>query len=96
MDDKGWRRLFQDPITLPDGLELARLEDAARFIYNLPRVDQESLHWQLAIETLINAADGRDFLMHARIAVLKALNQSKPDPTTAPRRKVAKKFKIVR
>jgi hypothetical protein len=34
--------------------------------------------------------------MHARIAVLKALNQSKPDPTTAPRRKVAKKFKIVR
>ncbi|HMI00526.1 MAG TPA: hypothetical protein VK577_28765, partial [Bradyrhizobium sp.] len=30
---------------------------------------QESPHWQLAIETLINTAEGRDFTMHARIAV---------------------------
>ena len=53
-------------------------------------------HWQIAMEQLIDAAEGRNFIMHARIAVLKALNQGLPDPKTEPRRKTVKKHRIVR
>jgi hypothetical protein len=93
--DKGWGQRFHDPIALSNGRELATLEDAARFAQKLPKTEQQRPHWQLAVETLINAAEGRDFLIHARIAMLKALNHGKPDPTTTPRRKAAKKYKIV-
>jgi hypothetical protein len=31
--------------------------------------------WQTAISCLIGAAEGRDFLMHARIGMLRALNR---------------------
>jgi hypothetical protein len=33
----------------------------------LPKAEQQLDEWQTAIERLIGAAEGRDFLMHARI-----------------------------
>ena len=63
MVDKGQR--FHNPIALPDGRELATLEFAARFIQKLPKAEALRPHWQLAVETLINTAEGRDFFMHA-------------------------------
>ena len=42
-------------------------------IQRLPKAEQQLPHWQLAVEALINCAEGRDFLMHARIAALRAL-----------------------
>ncbi len=36
------------------------------------------------MEQLIDAAEGRNFMMHARIAMLRALNHGKPDPAPAP------------
>ena len=62
----------------------------------LPKKVHDAPHWQLAMEQLIDAADGRNFIMHARIAVLKALNHEKPAPAPAPRRKRAKVYQIVR
>lgn len=73
-----WSRTFDDPIPLPDGRELRSLRDAADYIASLPKCEAEDSHWQLAIETLISAADHGGIVMLARIAVLKALNHDRP------------------
>jgi hypothetical protein len=45
---------------------------------------------------LIDAAEGRDFVMHARIAMLRAVNHGLPPPEQPPRRKAVKAFRIIR
>jgi hypothetical protein len=60
---------------LPGGRELVTLRDAADYIMKLPKAEQDLEEWQTAIACLIGAAEGRDFLMHARIRVLRALNR---------------------
>jgi hypothetical protein len=54
---------------------LSRLQDAANYIMKLPKAEQNLEEWQTAIGCLIGAAEGRDFLMHARIGMLRALNR---------------------
>jgi hypothetical protein len=71
----GWNRPFDDPISLPRGRQLVTLQDAANYILKLPKAEQNLVDWQTAIQCLIGAAEGRDFMMHARIGVLKALNR---------------------
>jgi hypothetical protein len=51
------------------------LQDAANYIMKLPKAEQNLEEWQTAIGCLIGAAEGRDFLMHARIGMLRALNR---------------------
>jgi hypothetical protein len=41
----------------------------------LPKAEQGLEEWQTAVACLIGAAEGRDFMMHARIGVLRALNR---------------------
>jgi hypothetical protein len=74
MLDKGWRRRFEDPIPLPRVRQLVTLQDAADYILKLPKAEQNHEAWQTATAFLIGAAEGRDFLMHARIGMLRALN----------------------
>jgi hypothetical protein len=69
-----WSTAFEDPIPLPGGKHLTTLEDAARYIQRLPKAEQQRPHWQLAVETLVDCAERRDFLMRARIGMLRALN----------------------
>lgn len=87
------------PLRRPDSPARRRIaahpEDAARYIQKLPKAEQQKPHWQLAVETLINTAEGRDFLFHANIAVRKALNHGKPEPERE-KRKRAKVYRIVR
>jgi hypothetical protein len=52
------------------------LRDAADDIMKLPKAEQMLEEWQAAIGCLIGAAEGRDFMMHARIGVLRALNRN--------------------
>jgi hypothetical protein len=52
------------------------LEDAAGYIMKLPKAEQQLEEWQTAVACLIGAAEGRDFLMHARIGMLRALNRN--------------------
>jgi hypothetical protein len=73
----GWKRPFDDPIPLPRGHHLVTLEDAAAYIMKLPKAEQNLEEWQTAIACLIGAAEGRDFVMHARIGVLRALNAAR-------------------
>jgi hypothetical protein len=74
--DRGWKRPFDDPIPLPGGRQLVTLEDAAAYIMKLPKDEQDLEEWQTATGCLIGAAEGRDFVMHSRIGVLRALNRN--------------------
>jgi hypothetical protein len=78
----GWKRLFDDPISLPDGSQLVTLKDAADYIMKLPKAEQDLPEWHTAAACLIGAAEGRDFMMHARIVVLRALNRNIERPLT--------------
>jgi hypothetical protein len=73
----GWSRAFDDPITLPSSGELVGLRDAGESITALPPPLQKMPEWKTAARILIAAAEGRDFLMHARIAMLRALGTSR-------------------
>jgi hypothetical protein len=72
---KGWMQPFDDPIPLPRGRQFVTLQDAASYIMKLPKAEQKLEEWQTATEVLIKAAEGRDFLMHARIGVMRALSK---------------------
>jgi hypothetical protein len=70
-----WSTPFDDPIPLREGRKLHTLQQAADYIMRLPEDEQHEPHWQIAIETLINAAEtGGGWPMFARIAMLRALN----------------------
>jgi hypothetical protein len=51
-------------------------KDAGAYITRLPKAEQDLEEWQTATGCLIGAAEGRDFLMHARIGMLRALNRN--------------------
>jgi hypothetical protein len=76
MARRGRSRRFDDLISLPDGGQLLTLKDAADYIMKVPKAEQTLEQWQTAIGCLIGAAEGRDFLLHARIGVLRALNRN--------------------
>ena len=90
-----WSREFEDAVTLPDGRALTNLRQAGEFIASLTEHEQQLPHWQTATEALLMAAEGRGPVMHARIAILRALNHGRPEPTAQPRRRAAKKYRIV-
>jgi hypothetical protein len=70
-----WSREFDDPILLPGDRQLVTLRDAADYAMQLSKSEQDSEEWQTAVACLIGAAEGRDFVMHSRIGVLRALNR---------------------
>jgi len=69
-----WSAPFDEPIPVK-GRKLFTLECAAKYIRKLSNAEQESQHWQAAIEALIMAAEGRGPLLHARLGMLRALNR---------------------
>jgi hypothetical protein len=70
-----WSTPFDDPIPLRGGRRLMTLQHAADHIMKLPEEIQQQERWQIAVENLINAAEiGGGWLMFARIAVMRALN----------------------
>jgi hypothetical protein len=70
-----WSTRFDDPISLRGGRSLTTLQHAADYIMKLPEEIQQQERWQVAVENLINAAEtGGGWLMFARIAVMRALN----------------------
>jgi hypothetical protein len=71
-----WSTPFDDPISLRGGRELTTLQHAADYIMKLPKEVQQQERWQIAVENLISAAEvGGGWLMFARIAVMRALNE---------------------
>ena len=58
-DVVSWDERLDRPIDLPDGKTLLTLEDARRYILNLPKPELETVAWQVAIEALVIAAEKR-------------------------------------
>jgi hypothetical protein len=56
------------------------------YITSLPKADQDIEEWQTAIGCLIGAAEGRDYLMHARVGVMRAINRHIERVFAAPRK----------
>jgi hypothetical protein len=92
----GWQRPFDDPILLPGGGKLLTLRDAGNYIAALPRAEAEREAWQTAIHCLIGAVEGRDFLMHARIGMIRALNGHNAKKTPVPPWTLAKAYRVIR
>lgn len=91
-----WSQTFDDPIPLPGRAPLTTLRQAGEYIAALPAKDQRQAHWQLATGILLMAAEGRGPIMHARIAMLRALHHGEPPRTPEPRKKPAKKYRLIR
>jgi hypothetical protein len=76
-DANGWLRRFDAPIVLPDGNELVTLRDAIRHLSEpVPPRERQHPAVLLAATVLTDAAEGRDLVMHARIATLRAANRN--------------------
>ncbi|WP_315768427.1 MULTISPECIES: hypothetical protein [unclassified Bradyrhizobium] len=89
-----WSSAFDDPIPLPNGKHAKTLREAADYILSLPEAEQQHRAWQPAIEILIGAAEGRDFMLHAWIAMKQALGKDMPAPESPKKR--AKSYRIIR
>jgi hypothetical protein len=83
-----YSRPFDDPVP-----GLRTLRDAANHIMNLPKAERELPHWQAAAEALMLVAELDGPVMFARIGMLRAMNHGKKPE---PRRKQARKYRIVR
>ena len=62
------------------------LRDAGDDITSLPKAEQDIEEWQTAIGCLIGAAEGHDYLMHARVGVMRAINRHIERVFAAPRK----------
>jgi hypothetical protein len=66
----GWGRKFDAPIELPDGKRLATLRDAIRHLSEtIPKRDHDHPRVVIAATVLTDAAERREFILRARIAV---------------------------
>jgi hypothetical protein len=92
-----WFRRFPEPIELPDGRKLVTLEDAAKYIQKLPKAEHKKQQWQDAVEHLLRASgDSEAWLHFAYLFMIKAANHGKAEPVEEPRKKAAKKYRVVR
>jgi hypothetical protein len=84
-----WQRRFDPPpIILPNGKRLVTLGDARTYLTSqrLPNSEEQKQMLANAISTVLGAAAGTDFLMHAHIAVARWVyrnNPPKPPATTS-------------
>jgi hypothetical protein len=94
-----WTRRFNPPLRTPDGRTLKTLDDARRYLvtFSVPRQAEKKEMLATALRTALNAANGTDVMMHARIAVGRWVHRDGPagDPA-GPRKRRAKAYRIVR
>ena len=92
---QGLARTSEDPIPLSGGGKLRTLRDAGSFIAKLPKAEHDAPEWLAAIEALMFVVEHGGDSMLPRIGIIRALyRDGKPMP--APRKKPAKKYRIVR
>jgi hypothetical protein len=90
-----WEELFFDPIELPDGRALRSLRDVGEFIQSLPKATLERQEWQAAIRGLLLVVECNGDPMLAHIGIMQALRAGKPTEPPAPRRKSAKRYRVL-
>jgi len=76
-----WSLPFEQPIPVPGGRQLKTLRDAIEHLSEtVPKSEHDHAKVQHAAACLAGAAEGRDFVMHARIAVIQALKRNETPP----------------
>ena len=81
---------------MPNGKKLVTLRDATLYITKLPKAEHDAKEWLAAMQALLLVAEHDGPTMFARIGMMLALNHSKPPaPKIAPRRKRAKKYRVI-
>ena len=91
-----WDQRFFDPIMLPGRKPLVTLRDAAQYITKLPKAEHDAKKWQAPMQALLLVAEHDGPTMFARIGMMRALHRHKPKAASAPRRKRARAYRIVR
>lgn len=90
-----WDARFDRPIALPSGRIIHTLRQAAEHIMALPKAERDTTPWQHAMEILIEAAEGRNPIMFAQIAVNRALSHGE-EPKYGPGKAVGPEMKFHR
>ncbi len=90
-----WDAKFDRPIALPSGEMAITLRQAAEYVMILPKAEREATPWQHAMEILIEAAEGRNPIMFAQIAVNRAID-SDAEPKYGPGKSVGPEMKFHR
>lgn len=94
-----WSKRFPEPIELPSGKRLETLSDARAYILELPEAKQASTKWQTAVGELLKAANppgNGPWIDFARMAMMQALHHGEPPRLPEPRRKAAKKYRLIK
>jgi hypothetical protein len=81
---------------LPNGRKLVTLRDAALYITKLPKAEHDAEERQAAMQALMLVAEHDGPTMFARIGVMRALHRHRPRAASAPRRKRAKAYSVIR
>ena len=69
-----WDAKFDAPIPVASRRPLVTLRDAATYITELPKADQNETRWQNAVHVLIQAADHGGPIEFARLGMAQALH----------------------
>ncbi len=77
-------------------MKLRTVRDAATYITKLPKREHDASAWQAAIQALMLVAEYDGDTMLPRIGVMRALYPDDKPAAPTPRRKPAKKYRIVR
>lgn len=81
---------------LAKGKRPRTLREAADHIIALPPKETKLEHWQTAMACLLSAAEKDGPAMMARIGVVRALGVGESAAPTTPRKKAAKRYRIIR
>jgi hypothetical protein len=92
-----WDLKFPEPIAVAGRQSLVTLRDAATYITELPKAEQDETRWQNAIHVLLQAADHGGPLEFARLGMQQALrprvpvyDTSRKDPVWRNTRKLSR------
>jgi hypothetical protein len=96
-----WDARFDTSIKLPTGSLIHTLRQAADYIIALPTSESRKEPWQHAMEILIEAAEGRNPIMFAQIAMSRALSAGEelkygPGKAVGPEMKFHRRRKLTR
>lgn len=68
-----WDVQFLQPIDLPNGTVATTLREAADYVSQLRKSEQDTKEWQIASDALAQAADNAGSVWFARIGMMRAL-----------------------
>jgi len=91
-----WSLKFDEPITVGKGKRLRTLRDAGEYVTALSKKEAAESRWRVAASCLLTASEkGGGLVVMAQIAMMRALKAHEPQPKQSPRKRAAKKYRIV-